>query len=124
MSGPERRVAPETIPRQQQLFAAAPGARGQSDSAAAIDGPEGLRSQPGLLTSTLSGSSHSLLLRPNDVAKLLCVSRAWVYEAARTGRIPSVRLGGEDGPLRFVAVDVEQWLDDARATWLPSKRGA
>jgi excisionase family DNA binding protein len=33
------------------------------------------------------------LLRPNDVARLLAVSRAWVYEAARTGRIPSFRLG-------------------------------
>jgi hypothetical protein len=42
------------------------------------------------------------LLKPNDVAKKLAVSRAWVYEAARTGRIPSVRIGGDDGPLRFV----------------------
>jgi excisionase family DNA binding protein len=68
--------------------------------------------------------SHSLLLRPNDVAEMLCVSRAWVYEAARTGRIPSVRLGGEEGPLRFVAADVAQWLADARAAWLPSQRRA
>jgi excisionase family DNA binding protein len=59
------------------------------------------------------------LLRPNDVARLFAVSRAWVYEAARTGRIPSVRLGGDDGPLRFVADDLEQWLTDARATWRP-----
>src|SRR5262249_15495097 len=55
------------------------------------------------------------LLRPNDVVRLFAVSRAWVYEAARTGRIPSVRLGGEDGPLRFVAADLEQWLAEARA---------
>ncbi|MBV9418107.1 MAG: helix-turn-helix domain-containing protein [Solirubrobacterales bacterium] len=41
-------------------------------------------------------------LKPNDVARQLAVSRAWVYEAARTGRIPSVRIGGPDGPLRFV----------------------
>ncbi len=63
------------------------------------------------------------LLRPNDVAKLLSVSRAWVYEAARTGRIPSVRLGGEDGPLRFVAADLEDWLAEARSSWLPGQRG-
>ncbi len=123
MSGPERRVAPEALPRQQQLFAAPSGAHGQSDPSV-VGAAEELRSQPGLLASTLNGNSHSLLLRPNDVAKLLCVSRAWVYEAARTGRIPSVRLGGEDGPLRFVAADIEQWLDDARAAWLPSQRGA
>jgi excisionase family DNA binding protein len=63
----------------------------------------------------------SPLLRPNDVARLLSVSRAWVYEAARTGRIPSFRLGGEDGPLRFVAEDIERWLAEARGSWLPSR---
>jgi excisionase family DNA binding protein len=63
----------------------------------------------------------SPLLRPNDVARLLSVSRAWVYEAARTGRIPSFRLGGEDGPLRFVAEDIEQWLAEARGGWLPGR---
>jgi excisionase family DNA binding protein len=60
----------------------------------------------------------SPLLRPNDVARLLSVSRAWVYEAARAGRIPSFRLGGEDGPLRFVAEDIEWWLGEARGGWL------
>jgi excisionase family DNA binding protein len=63
----------------------------------------------------------SPLLRPNDVARLLSVSRAWVYEAARTGRIPSFRLGGEDGPLRFVAEDIERWLAEARGGWLPRR---
>jgi excisionase family DNA binding protein len=63
----------------------------------------------------------SPLLRPNDVARLLSVSRAWVYEAARTGRIPSFRLGGEDGPLRFVAEDIERWLAEARGGCLPSR---
>ncbi len=61
------------------------------------------------------------LLRPNDVARLFAVSRAWVYEAARTGRIPSVRLGSDDGPLRFVASDLEQWLAEARASWRPGR---
>jgi excisionase family DNA binding protein len=62
------------------------------------------------------------LLKPNDVARWLAVSRAWVYNAARTGRIPSIRIGGEDGPLRFVREDVEQWLDEARAGWTPGRR--
>jgi excisionase family DNA binding protein len=65
--------------------------------------------------------AFSPLLRPNDVARLLSVSRPWVYEAARTGRIPSFRLGGEDGPLRFVAEDVERWLAEARGGWLPGR---
>ena len=63
------------------------------------------------------------LLRPNDIARMLGVSRAWVYDAARTGRIPSVRLGGQDGPLRFVAEDIEGWLAETRARWLPGRDG-
>jgi excisionase family DNA binding protein len=59
------------------------------------------------------------LLKPNDVARLLAVSRAWVYEAAKSGRIPSVRIGGPDGPLRFVPEDIERWLAETRAGWLP-----
>jgi len=65
----------------------------------------------------------SPLLRPNDIARMLGVSRAWVYDAARTGRIPSVRLGGQDGPLRFVAEDVEGWLAESRAGWMPGRNG-
>jgi hypothetical protein len=42
-----------------------------------------------------------------------------MYDAANRGRIPSIRIGGEDGPLRFVAEDVERWLDEARAAWRP-----
>jgi len=34
------------------------------------------------------------------------------------GRIPSVRIGGEDGPLRFVPEDIDRWLAEARADWL------
>jgi excisionase family DNA binding protein len=59
-------------------------------------------------------------LKPSEVAEQLAVSRAWVYDAARTGRIPSVRIGGDDGPLRFVPEDIERWLAEARAAWLPA----
>lgn len=62
------------------------------------------------------------LIRPSDLARDLCVSRAWVYDAARSGRIPSIRVGGEDGPLRFVPEDVERWLDAAREAWRPGGR--
>jgi excisionase family DNA binding protein len=61
------------------------------------------------------------LLRPNDLARRLAVSRAWVYEAAKSGRIPSVRLGGVDGPLRFVPDDIERWLAEARSAWVPGR---
>ncbi|MGO8907111.1 MAG: helix-turn-helix domain-containing protein [Solirubrobacteraceae bacterium] len=61
------------------------------------------------------------LIKPTALAAQLGVSRSWLYEAARTGRIPSIRIGGEDGPLRFVPEDIERWLDEARANWTPGR---
>jgi excisionase family DNA binding protein len=61
------------------------------------------------------------LLKPAEVCKLLAVSRTWVYAAAAEGRTPAVRLGGPEGPLRFVRADVERWLQDARAEWTPGR---
>jgi predicted DNA-binding transcriptional regulator AlpA len=61
------------------------------------------------------------LMKPSDLARELGVSRAWVYEGARTGRIPALRIGGEDGPLRFVPEDIEEWLLDARSRWRPGR---
>jgi excisionase family DNA binding protein len=55
------------------------------------------------------------------VAAQLGVSRTWLYDAAKTGRIPSIRIGGQDGPLRFVSEDLERWIDDARAAWHPGR---
>jgi excisionase family DNA binding protein len=57
----------------------------------------------------------TLLLKPTEVAAQLGVSRTWLYDAARTGRIPSIRIGGPDGPLRFIPEDLQRWIDDARA---------
>jgi excisionase family DNA binding protein len=64
------------------------------------------------------------LLKPTEIADRLGVSRSWVYEAAKTGRIPCVRLGGPDGPLRFLREDVEAWLARARRSWLPGQSAA
>ena len=64
------------------------------------------------------------LLRPAEVARKLGVSRTWLYDAAKAGRIPSVRIGGPRGPLRFVERDVERWLDEARAAWRPGDSSA
>src|SRR5664279_1816853 len=63
----------------------------------------------------------SVLLKPMDLASQLGVSRAWLYKAASSGRIPSIRIGGDDGPLRFVPEDIQRWLDDARAHWTPGR---
>ncbi len=65
--------------------------------------------------------SRERLLKPSEVAALLQVSRTWVYKAASEGRVPSVRLGAADGPLRFIADDVDRWLEDARAQWTPGR---
>ena len=51
------------------------------------------------------------LLKPAEVQALLGVSRAWVYAAAQDGRLPCVRLGGPDGPLRFRPTDLERPVD-------------
>jgi excisionase family DNA binding protein len=70
-----------------------------------------------------SVSMVATLMRPTDVARMLGVSRSWLYEAAKDGRIPCVRLGGEDGPLRFVEADLAAWLEQARSGWLPAESG-
>lgn len=64
------------------------------------------------------------LLKPGEVAHSLGVSRSWLYDAAKAGRIPSVRLGGPEGPLRFVEADLVAWLERARAAWQPGDSAA
>jgi excisionase family DNA binding protein len=59
------------------------------------------------------------LLCPGEVACMLGVSRSWLYDAAKDGRVPSIRLGGQDGPVRFVERDLAEWVERARAGWLP-----
>ena len=72
------------------------------------------------LPSPMTDAQHTELLRPTEVARRLSVSRTWLYEAARDGRIPSVRIGGPQGPLRFVPQDIDEWIDRARAAWRPA----
>lgn len=64
------------------------------------------------------------LLKPSEVARMLQVSRTWRNDVAKDGRIPSVRLGGPDGPVRFVEQDIEQWLEGARQEWRPGESSA
>lgn len=64
------------------------------------------------------------LLKPPEVMRMLNVSKGWLYQAAKDGRIPHVRLGGPDGPLRFVREDLEVWLENARRAWRPGDTSA
>lgn len=65
------------------------------------------------------GTQLPRLLKPASVAERLGVSRTWLYDAAKAGLVPSVRLGRPDGPLRFVEDDLVAWLREARAAWRP-----
>ena len=64
------------------------------------------------------------LLTPTEAQRLLRVSRSWLYSAAKDGRIPSIRLGCADGPLRFVKGDLLRQIDAARAAWRPGDTSA
>ena len=61
------------------------------------------------------------LLKPSEVAARLGVSRSWLYDAARHGRVPCIHIGGPEGPLRFVTEDLQRWIDEARNRWTPGR---
>jgi excisionase family DNA binding protein len=74
--------------------------------------------------SVVAAGHYTELLKPSEVARRLGVSRTWLYDAARDGRIPSVRIGGPQGPLRFIPEDLDAWIDRARTAWRPGDSGA
>jgi excisionase family DNA binding protein len=47
------------------------------------------------------------LLRPDQAAELLAVKTSWIYDAARTGRLPCIRIGRH---IRFTRAMLEEWL--------------
>jgi excisionase family DNA binding protein len=51
------------------------------------------------------------VLTPVEAAALLKVRPSWLYEAARSGRIPHLKLGRH---LRFLRFDLEVWLGEQR----------
>jgi excisionase family DNA binding protein len=69
--------------------------------------------------------ADEVLLTASQVARRLSVSRNWVYQAVEDGRLPYRRLGS-GGPIRFVASEINEWLDAQRRGWTPgrSRRGA
>lgn len=60
------------------------------------------------------------LIGVSECARRLSVSRTWLYEACKEGKVPHVRLGGEDGPLRFDPDELDAWIEAQRAGWKPS----
>src|SRR3954470_7028679 len=66
--------------------------------------------------------SDVYLLKPAEVIELLGVSRSWLYDAANSGRIPCVRLGSSDGPVRFRLRELEAWIEEGRVV-PPHERG-
>jgi predicted DNA-binding transcriptional regulator AlpA len=57
------------------------------------------------------------------VARRLGMSKAWVTAAARRGLLPHYRLPSSGAvsraPLRFDPVEIDAWLERARAAWRP-----
>ncbi len=51
------------------------------------------------------------LLTAAAAAALLAVRTSWVYDAARSGELPCVRLGKH---LRFLRSDLERWVAEQR----------
>ena len=51
------------------------------------------------------------LLGPAEAAGLLSVRVSWIYDAARRGHVPCVRIGRH---VRFLRSDLERWVADQR----------
>jgi excisionase family DNA binding protein len=54
------------------------------------------------------------LLRPSEAMELLNCSKSWLYRAVAEERIPCVRLGGDDGPVRFDEDELIAYIDRSR----------
>ena len=59
---------------------------------------------------------EQLLLRPNEVADALGISRSRAYELISTGEIPSVRLGTS---IRVKADSLRDWVARRTSTTAP-----
>jgi excisionase family DNA binding protein len=64
----------------------------------------GCEKQPG--EGTVRGRE---LMSAEEVAEMLGMGQHWVYEQARRGRIPVIKLGRY---MRFRRASIERWLDD------------
>jgi excisionase family DNA binding protein len=60
------------------------------------------------------------LLKADEVAALLRVTRAWIYAETRAGRIPHVRHGRY---LRYRRSAVDAWVDELERASIMRRRG-
>jgi len=60
------------------------------------------------------------LLDAAEAARLLSVRPSWIYEAARAGRLPHLRIGRH---IRFLRSDLESWVLTTRAGGSVAPRG-
>jgi predicted DNA-binding transcriptional regulator AlpA len=72
---------------------------------------------------TAPSSNGEPLVTASVVARWLGVSQSWVYMKADAGVLPHRRLGGDDGPVRFVPMEIRDWLEHQRRGWLPGRNG-
>jgi excisionase family DNA binding protein len=56
-------------------------------------------------------TSDQRLLKPAEASELLSVPISWVYEAARTRRLPHLKVGKH---LRFLRADLDSWVEAQR----------
>jgi excisionase family DNA binding protein len=73
-----------------------------------------------IIYSAMSDTSERLTFSPQEVCKLLGLSRGSVYEAIRTGQIPSVKIGRR---ILVPRVALERLLEDRRADTAPASEG-
>jgi predicted DNA-binding transcriptional regulator AlpA len=67
------------------------------------------------------------LVKAQVVAERLGMSKSWVTQAARDGRLPAVYLPAPHGApasVRFDLGEVEAWVEQCRATWTPGDTSA
>lgn len=62
------------------------------------------------------------LLTVGEVAELLRVSDSWIYLAIQDERIPSLRIGGPDGPIRFLRSELVAYVHACRVGPHPPRR--
>jgi excisionase family DNA binding protein len=77
---------------------------------------EGMDARPDLTSS----APDDVLLTASQLARRFSVSRNWVYQAVEDGRLPYRRLG-QDGPIRFVSAEIDEWLETQRRGWTPGR---
>jgi excisionase family DNA binding protein len=74
---------------------------------------------PGADDGTSDGGTDGRLLTAEEVAALLSVTPAWVYEQSRAGRIPTVTLGRYR---RYRREAIDLWIEELERSALPLAR--